>query len=53
MKIEEYPDGGKYVINDLNEKSLTYRINTYEDLFLLKSIEIVKAWLYQMRGKVK
>lgn len=39
MKIESYPDGGKYVINDLNETSLTYRINSYEDLFLLKSIK--------------
>lgn len=39
MKIEEYPDKGKYVINDLNEESLIYRINTYEDLFLLKSIK--------------
>lgn len=39
MKIIEYPDGGKYVINDLNETSLTYRVNSYEDLFLLKSIK--------------
>jgi ribose-phosphate pyrophosphokinase len=39
MKIESYPDGGKYVINDLNEESLIYRVNTYEDLFLLKSIK--------------
>lgn len=39
MNIIEYPDGGKYIINDLNETSLTYRINSYEDLFLLKSIK--------------
>lgn len=39
MIKKEYPDGSKYVINDLNETSLTYRINTYEDLFLLKSIK--------------
>lgn len=39
MKIIQYPDGGKYVINDLNETSLTYRVNSYEDLFLLKSIK--------------
>jgi len=39
MKIINYPDNGKYVINDLNETSLTYKINTYEDLFLLKSIK--------------
>lgn len=39
MKIIEYPDGGKYVVNDLDETSLVYRINTYEDLFLLKSIK--------------
>ncbi len=39
MIIQQYPDGGKYIINDLNEISLTYRINTYEDLFLLKSIK--------------
>lgn len=39
MKIIKYPDGGKYIINDLNETSLTYRINSYEDLFLLKSIK--------------
>lgn len=39
MKIIKYPDNGKYIINDLNETSLTYRINTYEDLFLLKSIK--------------
>lgn len=39
MKIINYPDGGKYVENDLNETSLTYRINSYEDLFLLKSIK--------------
>jgi ribose-phosphate pyrophosphokinase len=39
MKIISYPDGGKFVVNDLNEESLTYRINSYEDLFLLKSIK--------------
>jgi len=39
MIINNYPDGGKYVINDLNETSLTYKINSYEDLFLLKSIK--------------
>lgn len=39
MKIIKYPDGGKYVINDLNETSITYRINSYEDLFLLKSLK--------------
>jgi len=39
MIIKNYPDGGKYVINDKNETSLTYRINSYEDLFLLKSIK--------------
>lgn len=39
MKIIKYPDGGAYVVNDLNEEKLTYRINTYEDLFLLKSIK--------------
>lgn len=39
MKIENYPDGSKYVINDNNEESLVYPINTYEDLFLLKSIK--------------
>lgn len=39
MKIIKYPDNGKYIINDLNETNLTYRINTYEDLFLLKSIK--------------
>lgn len=39
MKIIQYPDGGKYIINDLNETSLTCRINSYEDLFLLKSIK--------------
>lgn len=39
MKIVTYPDLGKYVINDKNETSLTYRINSYEDLFLLKSIK--------------
>ena len=39
MKIKSYPDGGKYVINDINENYLTYRINSYEDLFLLKSIK--------------
>lgn len=39
MKITTYPDGGKYVTNDLNEEHLVYRINSYEDLFLLKSIK--------------
>lgn len=39
MKIIEYPDKGKYVINNLNETSLTYKINSYEDLFLLKSLK--------------
>lgn len=39
MKIETYPDNGKYVVNDLNETSITYKINSYEDLFLLKSIK--------------
>lgn len=39
MKIIQYPDGGKYIVNDLNEISLTYKINSYEDLFLLKSIK--------------
>jgi len=39
MKIINYPDGGKYVINDLNENNIIYRINNYEDLFLLKSIK--------------
>ena len=39
MKIVKYPDNGKYVINDLNETNLTYRIKSYEDLFLLKSIK--------------
>jgi ribose-phosphate pyrophosphokinase len=39
MIKQKYPDGSAYVINDLNETSLTYRINSYEDLFLLKSIK--------------
>ena len=39
MLIKKYPDGGSYVINDQNEVHLTYRINSYEDLFLLKSIK--------------
>lgn len=38
MKIINYPDGGKYLINDKNEESIVYRINSYEDLFLLKSL---------------
>jgi ribose-phosphate pyrophosphokinase len=48
MKIKNYPDGGKYVINDLNEISLTYRINSYEDLFLLKSIKDSNANLKEI-----
>lgn len=39
MKIIKYPDGGKYVINDKNEESVVWRINSYEDLFLLKSFK--------------
>lgn len=39
MKVITYPDGGKYIVNDKNETSLVYRINSYEDLFLLKSIK--------------
>jgi ribose-phosphate pyrophosphokinase len=39
MLIKKYPDGGSYVINDQNEVHLIYRINSYEDLFLLKSIK--------------
>jgi ribose-phosphate pyrophosphokinase len=39
MKIVTYPDGGKFIVNDSNEEKLTYRINSYEDLFLLKSIK--------------
>lgn len=48
MKIESYPDGGKYTINDLNETSLTYRINSYEDLFLLKSIKDANPYLKEI-----
>jgi len=48
MKIESYPDGGKYAINDLNEASLTYRINSYEDLFLLKSIKDANPYLKEI-----
>ena len=39
MRIHSYPDGGKYIVNDLNEEGISYRINSYEDLFLLKSIK--------------
>ena len=39
MKIINYPDGGKYIENDLNETSIIYKINSYEDLFLLKCIK--------------
>jgi len=39
MIVKKYPDGGSYVINDQNETHLMYRINSYEDLFLLKSIK--------------
>ena len=48
MKIITYPDGGKYVINDNNETSLVYKINTYEDLFLLKSIKDANPYLKEI-----
>ena len=39
IEIKNYPDGGKYVIGNNSITELTYRINSYEDLFLLKSIK--------------
>lgn len=38
MKIINYPDGGSYVESE-NEESITYRINSYKDLFMLKSLK--------------
>ena len=38
MKIIDYPDGGSYVISE-NEQSIIYRINSYKDLFMLKSLK--------------
>lgn len=35
-----YPDGGAYIkLNDPENPKITYKINSYEDLFLLKSLK--------------
>lgn len=57
MKIIDYPDGCSYVVNDLNEESMLYRIESYKDLFLLKSIkdanpnlkEITIPWFFHQQ----
>lgn len=39
-KVNRYPDGGCYIVTDkYMHESITYRINSYEDLFLLKSLQ--------------
>ena len=38
-QIKSYPDGGKYVVINEPFEELVYRINSYEDLFLLKSLK--------------
>lgn len=38
-KINTYPDGGKYIEVIEPQQKRTYRINSYEDLFLLKSLK--------------
>ena len=38
-KINSYPDKGKYITVESNFTELQYRINSYEDLFLMKSLK--------------
>lgn len=37
--INKYPDGGKYISISSPFEEIVYRINSYEDLFLLKSLK--------------
>jgi ribose-phosphate pyrophosphokinase len=59
MLIKSYPDGGKYVVNEsvmpigleqyaVPQSTITYRINSYEDLFLLKSFKDANPNLKQV-----
>lgn len=52
IEIKSYPDGGKYVIGNNSITELTYRINSYEDLFLLKSIKDACPNLEEIRQRL-